>query len=116
MSTLLLLFAPHFIDISFPAGTDAIHFVMDGVFLVIVFMILFGRIKRPGGDDLGDDRLVKFTGLGKFFLRVFRQPFLLFIMIKNRGAVLRALIGKLLVECRGVNIAPEDFKELRITD
>ena len=67
------------------------------IFLEIILMIIFRRIERAGRDDLGHDGFVKFTGLAKFFFGLFRDPFLLLVMIKDRAAVLGSLVGKLAV-------------------
>ena len=54
-----LVFAPGVFDVGLAAGTDLVGFVVQGVFLVVVLVVVFGRIERGSRHDFGHDRLLE---------------------------------------------------------
>src|SRR5947209_16271343 len=83
--------------------------------LEIPLVIFLGAIERGRGGDFGDDGPAKASGgLGLFF-GFARDGFLFGRMEENRRAILRAEIGPLAVELRGVVDLPESFQKLFVT-
>ena len=78
-------------------------------------MIGLRRIKRRCRRDLGHDLALERLVLDERGLGIFGDLLLLRVGVKDRGAVLRAMVAELSVHLRGVNVMPEHVHELRIT-
>ena len=67
-------------------------------------------------DDFRHDRFGKPPGFSQCFFGFFREPPLLFIMIKNGASVLRSPVTELSSRVRGVHVSPEELEQLLIAD
>jgi len=86
------------------------------IFFIIILMILLSRIKCRCLYYLCDNGFVKIPFTFQSFLRLLGKYFLLLIIVKNSGLILRSLVGKLSFRIRRVNLTPKNVKKLFILD
>src|SRR5262249_1127467 len=77
-------------------------------------MIVLRRIEHGSGNDFGYDGLLE--TFAERLLRFLRQPFLGFIVVKDRRAILTAHVAKLPVRSERIDITPEHLEQLLVTD
>src|SRR4029077_18224992 len=104
--------APRFLLERHAAGTAFKGFEMFRILLVILLVVTFGRIKFHRWQDLGHDRLMKFSRAREFCLRRFGDFLLVIVSVKNRGTVTGADICKLAVGLSGIDLSPINVEQL----
>ena len=85
-----------------------------GIIIVIFLMIIPGFVKFRKRHNFGDDGVIEvFLRRGPLF---FRRQFLRFAVIKDEGAVLRALVRALAIERGWIMRLPENVEQLLVGD
>lgn len=82
----------------------------------IALVIFFRAPKLRRRLDLRHDRPRKPAALVDLVLGCFRHGFLFGRMIENHGAILRADIGALAIQCRWIVFRPENIEQIFVTD
>ena len=85
-------------------------------FLQVVLMIFFSAPERWSGFDLRHNWAIEPAALLQFFFRSVGGGLLLRGMIKNHRSILRANIGALPVQRRGVMVQPEQIQKFVVAD
>src|SRR5262249_16951654 len=107
-----VLLAPQLLEPGVAAAIEPVEFVADGILHVVILMVLFGLVERPGWHDCGLERLLE--ALLNRRLRGFRQRPLLVAVIEDHAAVLVAMVAELPILRQGIDVVPEHVEELVI--
>lgn len=91
-----------------------VEVVAQWVFESIVLVVVFGRIKGSGFDNLSDNGFWVFAGLIEFFDVGLCLLVLVQVVIKNSGLILGAAVGELAVFIGGIDLEKEVFEEFLI--
>src|SRR5262249_17135828 len=105
----LLLLPPQLLEPRIAPAIKAIKFIADGILQVVVLMVFLGFVERPGRYDLGCNRLLEAlldNRVGGFRLRT-----LLLTTIKDRAAVLIAVVAELPILRQRIDIVPEHLEQ-----
>src|SRR5262249_5531217 len=105
----LVLLAPQLLEPRVAATIEAIKFIANGILQVVVLMVFLGFVERPGRHDLGCNRLLE--ALLDNRLRGFRLRTLLLAAIKDRAAVLVAVVAELPILRQRIDIVPEHVEQ-----
>src|SRR5215831_13665109 len=106
--------APQLLKPDVASAIETIEFVADGILHVVILMVLFGFVERPGWHDCGLERLLE--ALLNRRLRGFRQRPLFVAVIEDRAAVLVAMVAELPILRQGIDVVPEYVEELVIAN
>src|SRR5215468_10068538 len=107
-----VLLAPQLLEPGVAAAIEPVELIANGILQVVILMILFGLVERPGWDDRRLDRLLE--ALLHRRLRGFRQRPLLLAMIEDRAAVLVAVIAELPILRQRIDVVPKRVEQLVI--
>jgi hypothetical protein len=103
--------APQFVEPLIAPAAVAVKFVANRILDIVVLMIVLCRVELRGLGDLRDNHAVKWLVFFQLLFRGFGELLLLCIVIKNAGAVLTAVIAKLAVFDRGIDIDPKHVEQ-----
>src|SRR6516162_7454518 len=107
-----VLLAPQLLEPGVAAAIEPVELIANGILQVVILMILFGLVERPGWHDRRLDRLLE--ALLHRRLRGFRQRPLLLAMIEDRAAVLVAVIAELPILRQRIDVVPKHVEQLVI--
>ena len=110
------MLAPHPLEIPLSPGAGPVELVAQGVLLVVVLVVVFGRIERGGGNDLSRDGPIERSGLRKRRFGCKRRSLLLLGVVEDGGPILAAVVRELSVGLSRVDVAPEDVQQRLIRD
>ena len=97
---------PQLFESFIAAAGVTIVFITNGIFLIVILVVLLGWIESRGAGDVCGN----FTGKGFVIERCFAllsKVTLLGVVIKNFAAVLAAFVAELPIGIGGVNITPK---------
>src|SRR5262244_150498 len=104
-----VLLAPQLLEPGVAAAIEPVELIANGNLQVVILMILFGLVERPGWHDRRLDRLLE--ALLHRRLRGFRQRPLLVAMIEDCAAVLVAVIAELPILRQRIDVVPKHVEQ-----
>lgn len=106
--------APECLKAGITAALKTIELVLQRVFYVVILVVFFGGIECRGFGDFRMDACVEFLRHA-FLARSSKSP-LFYIVIENRRAILVAIIAKLAVRFRRIDVVPKDRQQRLVAD
>src|SRR5450759_1171239 len=88
---------------------DELTIGLGSMFIEVILVIIFRFIKICERSDLRNDRRIECFGRIQFFLIMFGELLLFFVVIENCRAVLSARIVPLSIECRWIVCLPKNL-------
>src|SRR5215470_8083872 len=92
--------APNFLEALIATAVPPIVFVPHRVLLMVLLVVLLGRIKFRGGDDFGYDRTREALRFVEPPFRLFGEPPLRLIVVKDGSPILMAVVTELRFRCQ----------------
>src|SRR5213594_1382014 len=106
--------SPELLEPPVPAASGPVAVVLNGIFYVVILVVLFGGIKLCRRLDLGHDWFFKRLRFFQCGLRFECETFLLLVEIEDRAPILASPVAKLAIRRRRIDIVPEDIEQLLI--